>query len=52
MRLTSATHRFELEQPIEVRVSAIDLKRRAINFQLASSPDAEAASSGTPTEAE
>jgi ribonuclease R len=35
MRLTSASHRFELEQPIDVTVSAIDLKRRSINFQLA-----------------
>ena len=39
MRLTSASHRFELEQPIEVKVAAIDLKRRSISFQLATSPD-------------
>jgi ribonuclease R len=39
MRLTSASHRFELEQPIDVAVSAIDLKKRAINFQLPASPD-------------
>jgi exoribonuclease R len=39
MRLTSASHRFELEQPIDVTVSAIDLKRRSINFQLAAPHD-------------
>jgi ribonuclease R len=39
MRLTSASHRFELEQPIDVTVAAIDLKKRAINFQLATPPD-------------
>lgn len=40
MRLTSASHRFELEQPIDVTIAAIDLKRRTINFQRAVSADA------------
>lgn len=41
MLLTSASHRFELEQRIDVVVSAIDVKRHAINFALApaASPD-------------
>ncbi len=34
MRLSSATRQFELEQRVAVTVSAIDLKRRSINFQL------------------
>jgi VacB/RNase II family 3'-5' exoribonuclease len=35
MRLSSPTQRFELMQQVGVTVAAIDMKKRAINFQLA-----------------
>jgi len=35
MRLSSATHRFELSQEVNVSVAAIDMKKRSIALQLA-----------------
>lgn len=41
MRLSSAGRRFQLEQDIEVTVSAVDMKKRSIAFQLYAAPAAD-----------
>ena len=48
MRLSSPQHSYQLQQQIEVKVAAIDTKKRTISFQFASSANASEEAGLTP----